>query len=168
MTERKPPGASFESWVEKQIRESGERGDLDNLPGAGKPIPGLNKPHDDMWWVRQKMEREGLSAEALLPTPLRLRKEIERLPDTVRGLPTEQAVRDVVATLNQQIMEWLRAPSGPQVPVGPVDADDAVRQWRADRTDVSSEASAPTGQATTQEPEHRTSWWHRFTRRASG
>lgn len=55
MTERKPSGVSFESWVEKQIREAGERGDLDNIPGAGKPIPGLDKPHDDMWWVRQKI-----------------------------------------------------------------------------------------------------------------
>jgi hypothetical protein len=38
MTERKPPGMSFESWVDKQIREATERGEFDGLPGAGKPI----------------------------------------------------------------------------------------------------------------------------------
>jgi hypothetical protein len=36
MTERKPPGVSFESWVEKQIREAADRGEFDNLPGASR------------------------------------------------------------------------------------------------------------------------------------
>ncbi|SFB15941.1 protein of unknown function [Amycolatopsis marina] len=160
MTERKPPGVTFESWVDKQIREAGERGELDNLPGTGKPLPDLNKPHDEMWWIRQKMEREGLSAEALLPTPLRLRKEIERLPDAVRGLPTEQAVRDVVAELNEQIVRWLRAPSGPQVPLGPVNVDDVLRQWHADRAEAGEKKAT-----TPEEPNQRTTWWHRFSGR---
>lgn len=133
MTERKPAGTSVESWVEQQILRAQERGEFDNLPGAGKPIPGINEPYDEMWWVKGYARREGLSTEAMLPEPLRLRQEIARLPDTVRGLPSEQAVRDVVAKLNQRIAAWLRAPSGPQVVVRPVDADETVRQWRADR-----------------------------------
>ncbi|WP_199433490.1 J-domain-containing protein [Qaidamihabitans albus] len=133
MTERKPPGLSFESWVEKQIREAAERGAFDNLPGAGKPLPGLDRPHDEMWWIKQKLDREGLSADALLPTSLQLRKEIDRLPGTVRDLPTERTVRDVVVELNRRIAEHLRAPSGPNVPVRPVNPDEVVRQWRAAR-----------------------------------
>lgn len=46
MTDRKPSGASFESWIDRQIREARERGDFDNLPGAGKRIPGLDQPYD--------------------------------------------------------------------------------------------------------------------------
>jgi hypothetical protein len=39
MTERKPPGMSFETWVEHQISKGLERGDFDDLPGAGRPLP---------------------------------------------------------------------------------------------------------------------------------
>ena len=41
MTEQKPPGMSWESWIEQQIREAREAGLFDNLPGAGKPLPSL-------------------------------------------------------------------------------------------------------------------------------
>jgi Domain of unknown function (DUF1992) len=133
MTERKPPGVSFESFVERQIREAMERGEFDNLPGAGKPIPDLDKANDEQWWIRQKMRREGVSTDSALPTPLRLRKEIHDLPEKVRSLRTETAVRGAVAELNRRIMDWLRAPVGPQVTVVPVAADDVVARWRAER-----------------------------------
>jgi hypothetical protein len=133
MTERKPPGATWESWVDRQIREAMERGEFDNLPGAGKPIPDLDKTDDELWWIRQKMRREGATTDAALPTPLRLRKEIHDLPNTVRDLRTEPAVRDTVARLNRRILDWLRAPSGPQVVVTRVDPDAIVERWRADR-----------------------------------
>ncbi|WP_236788212.1 DUF1992 domain-containing protein [Amycolatopsis sp. GM8] len=133
MTERKPPGVTFETWVDKQIREAQERGEFDNLPGRGKPLPGLDKPRDELWWIRQKLDDEGLSADVLLPEPIRLRKEIGRLPETVRPLPTERLVRDAVAELNRRIAEWLRAPSGPHIPVAPVDADEVVAGWRESR-----------------------------------
>ncbi len=42
---RKP--ITYESAVEKQIREAQERGDFDNLPGAGKP---LHLDHWDSEW----------------------------------------------------------------------------------------------------------------------
>ena len=129
VTERKPPGVSFESWIDKQIRLAQERGDFDDLPGAGKPIP-AGDVDDELWWVKNYLRRENLPTDSLLPTPLQLRKEIERLPDTIRGIPSEQAVRDVVAQLNLQIVEWLRAPSGPRIPVSPVDADEVVATWR--------------------------------------
>lgn len=160
MTERKPADTSFESWVDKQIREAADRGELDNLPGTGKPLPGIDRRQDEHWWLRDYLTREGLSGDELLPTPLRLRKEIEKLPDTVRLLPTEQDVRDAVKELNLRIVEWLRAPSGPAVRIGPVDADDVVRQWRANR---------PTRQAPSAQPPvaapRRPRWWHRLIRR---
>jgi hypothetical protein len=168
MTERKPAGVNFETWVDKQIRIAQERGDFDNLPGAGKPIPDLDKPNDEMWWIKQKIHREGLSSEALLPTPLQLRKEIERLPDTVRDLPTKQAVRDVVKNLNVRIVDWLRAPSGPLVPVRPVNAENVVEQWRSDQCAAAHKtaAAASADHATTEETmSRRTRWWHRIARR---
>ncbi|MFB6556762.1 DUF1992 domain-containing protein, partial [Streptomyces sp. NPDC056405] len=61
MTERKPPGVSYESWVEKQIRESTERGGFEDLPGFGKPLRNLDRPYDEMWWIKEKMDREQVS-----------------------------------------------------------------------------------------------------------
>ncbi|WP_433612274.1 DUF1992 domain-containing protein [Prescottella agglutinans] len=134
MTERKPLRATFESWVETQIRGAYERGEFEDLAGAGKPIP---TGGGDDWWVRGYLEREGLSSDDLLPEPLRLRKDIERLPETVRTARTEREVRDEVARINRRIALWLRNPSGPQVPIRRVDADEVVERWRTDR------ASAP-------------------------
>ena len=72
MTERKPAGVSFESWVDKQIREAEQRGDFSQLPGFGKPLPGIDRPYDETWWIKAKMQREGVS---MLPPALALRKE---------------------------------------------------------------------------------------------
>ncbi|HVW42592.1 MAG TPA: DUF1992 domain-containing protein [Amycolatopsis sp.] len=155
MTERKPAGVGFESWVERQIREAQERGEFDNLPGAGKPLPGLHRPYDELWWVKDKIRREGLPEDALLPEPLLLRKEVERLPDTVRPLRTERAVRDAVSALNRRIAAWLRAPTGPRVRVALVDADAVVAQWRAGRRPPQpGRAEADCGRT-------RRRWWRR-------
>ncbi|MFD1814698.1 DUF1992 domain-containing protein [Rhodococcus gannanensis] len=132
MTERKPWDVPFESWVERQIRLAQERGDFDDLPGAGKPLPHV-ADGDELWWVKRKLAAEGLSTEALLPPSLQLRREIERLPATVADLPTEPDVRELVADLNRRIADYLRAPSAPVVPVHKVDADATVAAWRTRR-----------------------------------
>jgi hypothetical protein len=134
MAERKPPGMGYETWVDKQIRLAQERGEFDDLPLAGKPLP-PRRPGDEYAWIREKLASEGESTDALLPTPLRLRKEIHRLPETLRDVRTEQAVRDVVHELNERIAQWLRAPSGPNIPVGRVDADTVVAEWHTARAE---------------------------------
>ncbi|MBW3648094.1 MAG: DUF1992 domain-containing protein, partial [Actinobacteria bacterium] len=55
MTERKPAGVSFESWVERQLREARERGSFDDLPGTGKPLQPAS--FDELAWVREKLRR---------------------------------------------------------------------------------------------------------------
>jgi hypothetical protein len=132
MTERKPPGVSFESWVDRQIREAAERGEFENLPGAGKPLPGWGGVDDEDWWLSSYLRREEATGAAL-PTPLRLRKEVETLRETVARLTDEGKVREVVARLNEDITALWRAPSTLGVHVGPVSVDKVVAQWRADR-----------------------------------
>jgi DnaJ-like protein len=134
MTERKPADLSFESWVERQIREATEAGEFDDLPGKGKPIPGLHRPYDELWWIRRKLASEGVSAAELLPVPLKLRREIERLPETIRLLHTEKAVREAIGDLNERIATHLRTPSGPAVPVRPVDPEPLIERWKAGRS----------------------------------
>jgi len=52
------PTDVYESLPERLIREAIETGEFDNLAGAGKPIPGAGVPDDDLWWVREWLERK--------------------------------------------------------------------------------------------------------------
>ena len=88
MTERKPPGVGFQSWVERQIREATERGEFDNLPGAGKPLKHLGDTDDPLWWLRRYAEREQLDLSASLPPALQLRKEAAGFPESLTDLRT--------------------------------------------------------------------------------
>lgn len=133
MTERKPPGVDFESWVDKQIREAGERGAFDDLAGKGKPLPDLDKPYDELWWVRKKMHQEGVAMA--LPPALALRKDVEDVHLTAAKARSEREVRRIVAELNERIAEARRRPpAGPPLTVSPLDADEVVERWRKDRS----------------------------------
>jgi DnaJ homologue, subfamily C, member 28, conserved domain len=160
MTERKPPEISFASWVDQQINEAAERGAFDDLPGAGKPLPKWGEAGDGQTWLRDYLRREGVSAEELLPLPLRLRKEIERMKATVHELGSEQEVREVVAALNQRIHQWRRIPVGPPVFLRLVDEEEMLARWREARPALSSPAHADP-----EPPSPRPRWWHRFARR---
>ncbi|MGP3635493.1 J-domain-containing protein [Streptomyces sp. 24-1644] len=131
MTERKPPGVSFESWVDKQIREAEERGDVSQLPGFGKPLPGLERPYDETWWIKAKMQREGLS---VLPPALALRKEAEDVVESVARARTEAEVRRVLTEVNEKINKaLLMPPEGPPLNLKPFDVEAAVQEWREAR-----------------------------------
>jgi len=43
--------------AENRIREAVEAGELEDLPGLGKPIPGIDEPYDPLWWVKGWMKR---------------------------------------------------------------------------------------------------------------
>ncbi|WP_214411028.1 J-domain-containing protein [Sphaerisporangium fuscum] len=130
MTERKPPGVSFESWIDKQIREATERGAFDDLPGAGKPLPDQGKPYEEMWWIKQKLRSEGLSFP--LPGTLALRKEAEEALAAALGARTEAEARRIVGEINEKIVEGMRKPlSGPPLTLMPYDVEEVVRDWRA-------------------------------------
>jgi hypothetical protein len=131
MTERKPPGVGFGTWVERQIREATERGEFDNLPGAGKPIADLDKPHDELWWVKQKLRREHLS---YLPPTIALRKEAEDALLAASRAGSEAQVRRIVADINRKILDGNRkAASGPPLNLMPFDVERVVRTWRERR-----------------------------------
>lgn len=167
VTERKKPGVTFESWVDKQIRQAQDEGAFDGLEGAGKPIP-LGDPRDELWWVRGYLKRENLPADALLPTALQLRKEIERLPSTLIGVRREDSARDVLDELNARIVDWIRFPTPPIVPLGPVDVEMWLEKWRTNRAEVdrlerehrSQSVQPPAAASDTS----RRSWWTRVRR----
>lgn len=163
MTERKPPGMSFTSWIDQQISAATERGAFDDLLGVGKPLPRQSE-FDGQTWLREYVQREGGNLEDCLPTPLRLRKEIERLHETVSGLRDEQQVRDVVGELNARIAQWRRLPIGPPIFVPLVDADTTVAAWQEGRRAAEPEpdqAGTAPGESVTSRPRSRWRTWRR-------
>jgi hypothetical protein len=168
------PPARYESAVEKAIRLAQERGDFDNLPGKGKPLAGLDGPDDDLWWVRDYLRREGLSAEDLLPESLQLRRQLDRLDGSVAELRSEPAVREHVAELNRQIVRARRVPSGPPVLLPTANADEVVARWRAARAGPAAPRPAESEPAESEPAESEPaasapvragSWWRRVLRR---
>ncbi|TDD49170.1 DUF1992 domain-containing protein [Nonomuraea terrae] len=132
MTERKPVGFPFETWIDRQIREAEERGEFNDLPGKGKPLPGLDRHLDEMWWIKQKIESEGLSMP--LPPTLALRKEAEEALAEARGARSETEVRQIVEDINHKIREAIRTGlSGPPLNLMPYDVDAVVSEWRGQR-----------------------------------
>ncbi|MFF7485194.1 DUF1992 domain-containing protein [Streptomyces luteogriseus] len=134
MTERKPPGVDFESWVDKQIRDAETRGEFDRLPGVGEPLPPeLETTYDELWWVKRKMAREGFS---VLPPALALRKEAEDALEAALAAPSERIVRKIIDEVNDKIREMMfKPPPGPPLGKKPYDVEDVVRQWRERRAD---------------------------------
>ncbi|MFH9858008.1 DUF1992 domain-containing protein [Streptomyces sp. NPDC017202] len=132
MTERKPPGVPFESWVDQQIRDAERRGEFDRLAGAGKPLdPELESSYDELWWVRRKMAREGLS---VLPPALALRKEAEDALAAAYAAPSERTVRKIVTDVNVKLRDMMfKPPPGPPLGMKPYDVEEVVRQWRERR-----------------------------------
>ena len=76
-------------WVDHQLRLAMERGEFDNLPGAGKPIKDLGAQHDPDWWIKRLVEREKITG--VLPPALQLRKDDAELDASAR--PAHRRVR---------------------------------------------------------------------------
>src|SRR5262245_60422901 len=134
MTEdKKPPKVSWETWVERKIRESMERGEFDNLPGRGEPIPDLARPYDELWWLRKKLRDEQLSID---PPTLVLRKELADTVERIAAAGTEAEVRRLVGVINERIV-YVNSHTffGPPPELAPLDVERVVAEWRARNPD---------------------------------
>ncbi|MET7283570.1 DUF1992 domain-containing protein [Kribbella sp. NPDC005582] len=131
MTSRKPPSMSMQEWIDHQLREAEKAGEFDNLAGAGKPLKLADK-HDPDWWVKDFIRRENIDTEALLPVPVLLRKEKAQVREKVAKMRRESEVREYLEDLNKRIVLAIRDTTGPVIPVGKLDAEAALEQWRAD------------------------------------
>jgi hypothetical protein len=163
MTERKPQGMSFGSWIDQQIADAERRGVFDNLPGAGKPLelkPEAGADYGQAWML-DYARREGVPPEEFLPTPLRLRREIERLAEAVGEMGSEQEVRETVGDLNRRILEWRRIPVGPPIFVRLVDKDEMVQRWRAAQAAKRSQPAQPAHAPAPETRHGRRRWWRR-------
>ncbi len=135
MTERKPTGVSFGSWVDRQVSMAEANGEFDNLPGAGKPLPKTDGADTALAWVVNKVRAEGHDMSALLPPSLAIAKELEDLPVRLARERREARVREVVEDLNERIRAEHRRPqNGPVLRARPLDVDEALEDWRRSRS----------------------------------
>jgi hypothetical protein len=120
------------TWVDLQVQQAMERGDFDDLPGAGKPIGDLGTQHDPDWWVKQLIERERITG--VLPPALQLRKDYAELDDRLDRLMAEREVRDELDEFNQRVITARRQlQGGPPVITPPRDMDAEIARWRERR-----------------------------------
>jgi hypothetical protein len=131
VTERKPPGVSWETWIDRAIEEGRRAGAFEDLPGKGRPLDGLDRPRDDDWWVKQKLRDEGIS---FLPPTLALRKDVEDTRARIRATTTETEARRLVEELNGRIRAVNRTgAAGPPSTVMPLDLERELGRWRSER-----------------------------------
>src|SRR3954447_11049316 len=144
-------------WGDLQVRRAMERGEFDDLPGAGKPL-NLPEKHDPDWWVKKLIEREQITGIA--PAAISLRLEDAELDSVLDREATEDGVRRVVEDFNRRIVEARRQLTrGPPVIPPPRDPDgevEACRQRREQRRAARRRQNA----AASPEPQRRR-WWRR-------
>jgi hypothetical protein len=115
-------GADVKDPVEEQIKEAIARGDFDNLPGQGRPLPkGDEGPG---WWARRQIEqmrRQDRLSE--------LSARIDRDLGEVWVLREEASVRERVAAFNVEIEFSNRdVPDDEQLPL--LDPAEVLATWR--------------------------------------
>lgn len=156
MTQRKPEGVPFETWVEHQIRTADERGDFADLPGAGKPLPKRDGPEDTYAWALAWARRQEPDA-SFLPPSLALGRERDDLPGRLAGLTSEERVRAAVREFNGRVAAAWRQPlDGPPLVVRMHDEEERVAEWRAQRPTPVEPAPAAVHPAA-----RRRRWWRR-------
>ncbi|QIX25362.1 DUF1992 domain-containing protein [Nocardioides sp. JQ2195] len=142
-------------WVDLQVKQAMERGEFDDLPGAGKPIDDLGEHHDPDWWLKKMVEREKIS---VLPPAMALRKEDLELDALLDRQAGEKQVRDVLEDFNRRIVNARRQlEGGPPVITPTRDVEAEVAAWRDRRTARREAAAARRREADLARPR----WWRR-------
>jgi len=120
----------FESLLDRQIRAAQERGEFDDLPGAGQPLASESASYDPNWWVNQVVEREKAGGYAI-PPALALRKIADELAAGAVECRSERDVRAAVVDYNERADRQRTLPQeGPAVVLPTLDADAVVAGWR--------------------------------------
>jgi hypothetical protein len=109
--------------IERAIRKAQAEGEFENLPGAGRPIPDLDRPYDPGWWARRWAERERADV-AVRDLARRLRREV---PQAV-GLSDRAAARNRLDVLNDEI-DAVNAASERPEPLDRLDVDHLLRHF---------------------------------------
>jgi len=92
----------FQKIAEQRIREAVERGDLDDLPGKGKPLVFEDDSHipEDLRMAYKILKNAGMT-----PPEITLRKEISKVEELLAGTTDTREKYRQVKKLNYLIMK---------------------------------------------------------------
>jgi Domain of unknown function (DUF1992) len=158
--------AARAAFADELVRQAMARGEFDDLPLAGKPIPGLTGRHDPDWWLKAFIEREQISG--VLPEALQLRNDDVALDDRLDAESVEERVREIVAEFNARIVDARRQLlGGPPVVTPTRDVEAEVVRWRRRRQARHDEAAARAAADDARAAADRTGrrgarWWRRL------
>jgi len=156
-------------FIDTVIDQAMRRGEFDDLPLAGKPIPGLRGTHDPDWWLKNLVEREQITG--VLPAA-QLRREHAELDETLDRQSSPDEVREIVEDFNARVVDARRQLlGGPPVLTPTRDVELEVRRWQERRQERLSAPSRPdrpaasrtadgTAEGATDERRPRR-WWRR-------
>ena len=135
MAKRRDPGrfdpGRFGSWIDQTLADARSRGEFDDLPGKGKPLPNLSAAEDPLWWAKDLIRREKLE---LLPPALEVRRKVEKLREAMPAIAREADLVAAVEALNAEIRRLnAYAQKGPPTTQAPLDLDAELARWREAR-----------------------------------
>jgi hypothetical protein len=151
--------------VDTIVDQAIRRGEFDDLPLQGKPIPGLKGGYDPDWWLKRLVEREQITG--ILP-PAQLRRDDAELDEVLDRESTEDRVREIVEDFNARVIDARRQLlGGPPVVTPTRDVERELERWRERRRarGIRAEAGERTGRE--QPPSEREArparrrWWRR-------
>ena len=146
-------------WVDTVVDQAIRRGEFDNLPLEGKPIPGLKGSHDPDWWLKSLVEREQITG--ILPAA-QLRKDDAELDDELDRESSEQRVREVVEEFNARVIDARRQlMGGPPVVTPTRDVEREVESWHRRRSAQNPRTADPRPPDAPARPQkaRRRPWW---------
>ena len=93
---------SFQKIIEKRIQEAQKRGDFDNLPGKGKPIPIEDDSHipEDL-----RLAYKILKNANCVPPEIQLKKDIRKMEDMLENMSDEKETYRLIKRINFKIMQ---------------------------------------------------------------
>jgi hypothetical protein len=161
MTERKPEGLSWQSWVDRQIREGQQGGAFDDLDGRGRPIDDIGVVHDELWWLKAKLRDEDIE---YLPPTIAIRAERAAAIDAAMDSSTEATARVIIEDVNARI-RYINShgAGGPPSTAVAIDVETLLDRWQAahppmpvvdDRVDTRDHHDDHAAGSTRR-------WWHR-------
>ncbi|MEG3614008.1 DUF1992 domain-containing protein [Isoptericola haloaureus] len=127
----RPPEHGRARWADTLVDQAIRRGEFDDLPLQGKPLPGIGGTHDPDWWLKNLVERDHITG--VLPAA-QLRRDDAELDTTLDREHDERCVRALLEDFNARVVDARRQlTGGPPVVTPTRDVEQEVARWRARR-----------------------------------
>ena len=117
------PSGALEAITERRVAQARADGLFDDLPGAGKPIPDIDRHRPPGWWAQRFVATERRKVRAM-----ELEEELAQAMAPLWRLESADEVAARVAELNETIATYNRITDLATKPM--LDLDETLATWR--------------------------------------